>query len=58
MAGLDHIVRPQRNNESGEGTDLSFRKDPYQIGKAKALFGKNIIVTDNTDRSTDDIVQA
>ncbi|MDY6868757.1 MAG: IS1634 family transposase [Chloroflexota bacterium] len=44
--------------QSSEGRDLSFRKDSYQIGKAKALFGKNIIVTDNTDWSTEDIVQA
>lgn len=44
--------------QSSEGADLSFRKDPYQISKAKALFGKNIIVTDNTDWSTEDIVQA
>ena len=44
--------------KSGESIDLSFRKDPYQIGKAKALFGKNIIVTDNTDWTTEDIVQA
>ena len=44
--------------QSSEGTDLSFRKDPHQIGKAKALFGRNIIVTDNTDWSTEDIVQA
>ena len=44
--------------QSSEGTDLSFRKAPYQIDKAKALFGKNIIVTDNTDWPTEDIVQA
>jgi transposase len=44
--------------QSSDGADLSFRKDVYQIGKARALFGKNIIVTDNTDWSTEDIVQA
>jgi transposase len=44
--------------QSSNGSDLSFRKDLYQIGKAKALCGKNIIVTDNTDWSTEDIVQA
>jgi len=43
---------------SDDGTDLSFRKDAYQIGKAAALFGKNIIVTDNTDWTTDALVQA
>lgn len=44
--------------QSGDGVDLSFRKDAYQVGKAMALFGKNIIVTDNTDWTTDNIVQA
>ena len=37
---------------------MAFRKDAYQIGKAAALFGKNIIVTDDTDWTTDAIVQA
>jgi transposase len=37
--------------------DMSFRKDHYQVGKAEALFGKNIIVTDNHDWTTEDIVQ-
>jgi len=44
--------------QSSDGTELSFRKDVYQIAKAEVLFGKNIIVTDNTDWMTDDIVQA
>ncbi|WP_446012130.1 hypothetical protein [Candidatus Electrothrix sp.] len=44
--------------QSSGGCDFSFFKDAYQIGKAKALFGKNIIVTVNTDWSTEDIVQA
>ena len=47
-----------RIQQSSDGTELSFRKDVYQIAKAEALFGKNIIVTDNTDWTTDDIVQA
>ena len=37
--------------------ELSFRKDPYQVGKAEALFGKNVIVTDNHDWTTEEIVQ-
>lgn len=37
--------------------DMSFRKDLYQIEKAKDLFGKNIIVTDNHDWTTEEIVQ-
>jgi transposase len=47
-----------RIQQSSDGKELSFRKDVYQIAKAEALFGKNIIVTDNTDWTTDDIVQA
>jgi transposase len=37
--------------------DMSLRKDPYQITKASALFGKNVIVTDNEDWTTEEIVQ-
>lgn len=37
--------------------DLSFRKDLYQVGKAETLFGKNVIVTDNHDWTTEEIVQ-
>ena len=36
---------------------MSFRKDDYQIKKTEMLFGRNIIVTDNDDWSTDEIVQ-
>ena len=36
---------------------MSFRKDFYQIGKSEALLGKNIIVTDNHDWTTEAIVQ-
>ena len=35
-----------------------FRKDYYRIGKHIDRFGKNIIVTDHTDWSTDEIVRA
>jgi len=37
--------------------ELSFRKDDYQVQKTKALHGRNIIVTDNHDWSTQEIVQ-
>ena len=37
--------------------EMSFRKDSYQVAKAEALLGKNIIVTDNHDWSTEEIVQ-
>jgi transposase len=38
--------------------DMSFRKDHYQAAKAEALFGKNVIVTDNHDWTTEEIVQS
>lgn len=37
--------------------EMSFRKDDYQIKKTESVFGRNIIVTDNDDWSTDEIVQ-
>jgi transposase len=36
---------------------MSFRKDDYQVKKTEAFFGRNIIVTDNHDWTTEDIVQ-
>lgn len=41
-----------------DGKIFSFRKDQYKIGKTESAFGRNIIVTDNTDWSTEQIVQA
>jgi transposase len=38
--------------------DMSFRRDHYQITKAQSFFGKNVIVTDNQDWTTEDIVQS
>jgi transposase len=37
--------------------DMSFRKDVYQVTKAEKLFGRNVIVTDNHDWRTAEIVQ-
>ena len=37
--------------------EMSFRKDQYQVAKTEARLGKNIIVTDNHDWSTEEIVQ-
>jgi transposase len=36
---------------------MSFRKDPYRISRKQAMFGKNIIITDNTDWTTREIVE-
>jgi hypothetical protein len=37
---------------------MRFRKNYYRIGKYCGKFGKNIIVTDNMDWETEQIVQA
>ena len=37
---------------------MSFRKDLYQIKQKKLMFGKNIIITDNTDWTTREIIEA
>jgi len=36
---------------------MTFKKNTYQIQKTEAFFGRNIIVTDNNDWTTDEIVQ-
>jgi transposase len=37
---------------------MSFRKDAYRVGRQQARFGKTVIVTDNTDWTTAQIVTA
>ena len=43
---------------TNEGLSMSFRKDPYRVSRKQAMFGKNIIITDNTDWTTREIVEA
>ena len=43
---------------SGAGLSMNFRKNAYLVGRKQAMFGKSIIITDNTDWTTSDIVQA
>jgi transposase len=43
---------------SGDGYSMSFRKNPYLVERRQSMFGKNIIITDNMDWTTGDIVQA
>lgn len=45
-------------HKSGDGLSMSFRKDPYAVSRNQAMFGKNIIITDNTDWTTREIVEA
>jgi transposase len=44
--------------ESKSSLSMSFRKDPYKIELKQAMFGKNIIITDNIDWTTSEIVDA
>jgi transposase len=52
----DHFVL--RFEQSGKGLSMSFKKDAYKLKQKQAMFGKNIIITDNTDWTTAEIVQA
>ncbi len=40
-----------------DGLTMSFGKDVYRISRKQAMFGKNIIITDNTDWTTREIVE-
>ncbi len=44
--------------QSDEGLSMSFRKNVYLVTRKQSMFGKNIIITDNMDWTTGDIVQA
>lgn len=43
---------------SDGGLSMSFRKNAYLVERRQSMFGKNIIITDNMDWTTGDIVQA
>lgn len=42
----------------GKTLSMSFRQDAYALGKKRQSFGKNIIITDNKDWTTAEIVEA
>ena len=44
--------------QSPEGLSMSFKKDAYMVSRKQAMFGKNIIITDNTDWLTGEILEA
>jgi transposase len=44
--------------QSGDSLSMSFRKDADFVSRKQSMFGKNIIITDNTDWTTGDIVEA
>jgi hypothetical protein len=45
-------------SSTSDGLSMSFRKDVVRVERKQALFGKNIIITDNTDWTTAQIVEA
>ena len=57
-----HITSELYDLEFSQNEDkslsMSFRKNAYKLDKYSNMFGKNIIVTDNTDWSTTDIIEA
>ncbi len=46
------------SQDEDKSLSMSFRKNAYKLDKYSNMFGKNIIVTDNTDWSTTDIIEA
>ncbi len=44
--------------QQGDALTMSFRKDPYRVARKQETFGKNIIITDNSDWTTTEIVRA
>ena len=45
-------------HQSRNGLSMSFRKNPYNVSRKQAMFGKNIIITDNIDWTTREILEA
>jgi transposase len=45
-------------HQGKDDLSMSFRKDPYNVSRKQAMFGKNIIITDNIDWTTREIVEA
>jgi transposase len=45
-------------DSSGPTLSMGFRKNSYALEKKRARFGKNIIITDNTDWTTPEIMEA
>ncbi len=45
-------------SQTTDGLVMSFHKDVIAVERKRAMFGKNIIITDNTDWTTSEIVEA
>jgi transposase len=55
---ISHELYELTFEHSEGGMSMNFRKNAYLVGRKQAMFGKNIIITDNTDWPTGDIIQA
>ena len=55
---MPHELYELTFEHSKTGLAMNFRKNRYLVGRKQAMFGKSIIITDNTDWTTSDIVQA
>ncbi len=44
--------------QTDDGVSMAFRKNAYLVARKQSMFGKNIIITYNTDWPTGDIIQA
>jgi len=45
-------------DKTSEGLRMEFRKNQYAVEKRQVMFGKNMIVTDNADWTTEEIISA
>lgn len=45
-------------SQTADGLVMSFRKDVIAVERKRSMFGKNIIITDNLDWTTSEIVEA
>lgn len=52
-----HISSRYYDIEFSDAPDMSFRRNSYQVSRSERLFGRNVIVTDNHDWTTEEIVQ-
>lgn len=55
---MPHDLYELTFEHSDAGLSMNFRKNAYLVARKQATFGKNIIITDNTDWTTSDIIQA
>ena len=55
---IPHDLYELTFEHSDAGLAMTFRKNVYLVSRKQAMFGKNIIITDNTDWTTSDIIQA